>query len=61
MQKMVTWLVTAWLKEAEKKVRDQRAKNGVLYLPSPTNSAWIQAESGWNGWNGWNLVGMSCQ
>ena len=30
-------------------------------LPSPTDSARIQAESGWNGRNGWNLVGMSCQ
>ena len=26
--KMVTWLVTAGLKEAEKKVRDQKAKKG---------------------------------
>ena len=34
---------------------------GRSTLPSPTDSTWIQAESGWNGRNGWNLVGMSCQ
>ena len=30
-------------------------------LPSPTDSAQIQVDSGWNGRNGRNLVGMSFQ
>ena len=38
-----------------------RSGTSLSTLPSPTDSAWIQAESGWNGRNGWNLVGMSCQ